>query len=519
MKSSIRSKLFLLVYGLILAFIAGLILLNNSYLENYYIENREQSLIEAFDEVRAIDINDSQHVSQLQSIEENYNLNIQLLKQTAEFEEDFVWVDFDDFPDVYTRVYGNRYNIPEGILGKIIYDFNMQLIGNEADYAVEVAEISDDQYRAYLMDIQSEFNINNEDTYMIGLIVAEEQSDGFDLYYVLTITFQSIRDSIKIFNSFTILVGFLFMVIAFVTMYFISYSFTNPILQIGKIAQDISHLDFSNRLTINSDDEFGDLAKSINRMSSQLESNIKELQKTNDRLVQEILQKTDIDKMRREFIASASHELKTPLSLIMGYAEALKLKEIDADTKEEYLNIILDETNKMNQLVMELLKLSQLESGHKDVEFETFNIRRLLDETSNLFHLVFEDNKINVKVSSVDVKIHSDYGKLQTVLTNFINNAINHVDISKNIEITASLEPNKDIRVSVFNTGNHIPESEINHIWDSFYKIDKARTRSYGGQGLGLSICRTILDLLGYDYGVINQANGVEFYFKIYQEE
>lgn len=519
MKSSIRSKLFLLVYGLILAFIAGLILLNNSYLENYYIENREQSLIEAFDEISQIDLDESGSDSQLQSIEENYNLNIQLLKQTAEFEDDFVWVDFDNFPDVYTRIYGSRYNIPEGILGKIIYDFNMQLIGNQADYAVEVTEISDQQYRAYLMDIQSEFNINNEDTYMIGLIVAEEQDDGFDLYYVLTITFQSIRDSIKIFNSFTILVGFLFMVIAFVTMYFISYSFTNPILQISKIAQDISNLDFSNRLTISSDDEFGDLAKSINRMSAQLESNIKELQKTNDRLAQEILQKTDIDKMRREFIASASHELKTPLSLIMGYAEALKLKEIDTATRDEYLNIILDETSKMNQLVMELLKLSQLESGHKEIDFVTFNIRNLLEETANLFHLVFEENKIKAEVKSIDIELNSDYSKLQTVLTNFINNAINHVDEQKDIKISAMIKDNKDIRVSVFNTGHQIPDMEIDHIWDSFYKIDKARTRSYGGQGLGLSICRTILDLLGYEYGVINHPNGVEFYFEIYQEE
>ncbi len=173
----------------------------------------------------------------------------------------------------------------------------------------------------------------------------------------------------------------------------------------------------------------------------------------------------------------------------------------------------------MNQLVMELLKLSQLESGHKEIDFVTFNIRNLLEETANLFHLVFEENKIKAEVKSIDIELNSDYSKLQTVLTNFINNAINHVDEHKDIRISAVIKDNKDIRVSVFNTGHQIPDMEIDHIWDSFYKIDKARTRSYGGQGLGLSICRTILDLLGYEYGVINHPNGVEFYFEIYLEE
>ncbi|XMB73139.1 HAMP domain-containing sensor histidine kinase [Mycoplasmatota bacterium WC30] len=519
MKSSIRSKLFLLVYGIILAFIAGLILLNNSFLDNYYIKNRKLALIEAFSQLSEVSTEDPDLVFKLQEVESDYNLNVQILKQTEEFGYEFVWNNFDNVPDIFNRIYGNMYSIPQGILGKIIFDFNQQELGSESSYATEVTLTSDLEYRAYLMDIQSEFTEDDMESQMLGLCVAVEQDDGFDLYYVMTITFQSITDSIKIFNSFTILVGFVFMIFSFFIMYFISYSFTNPILQINKIAEEIAGLDFSNKVTITSDDEFGDLGESINQMSTQLEANINNLQKTNNRLAKEILHKTDIDKMRREFIASASHELKTPLSLIMGYTEALKLSDLDQKSKDEYIAIILDETNKMNKLVMELLRLSQLESGNIETEFTDFNVKDLLKESATLFNLVFKERNLNIEFDMIDHVVNSDFKQLQSVLTNFINNAINHVDDKKSIKLSIKLIENNNVRVSVYNSGPNISESEVKHIWESFYKVDKARTRTYGGQGLGLSICRTVLDLLGYDYGVNNLVDGIEFYFDIYYTE
>jgi len=518
MKSSIRSKLFLLVYGIILAFIVGLILLNNSFLENYYIKSRESSLVEAFIEVKKVDLDSQTTIEELLEIENYYNINIQILAQTEEFDEDFVWGGLDETPDIFNRIYGYRVNIPDGILTRIIYDFNQQEIDFESSYAQAVLELSDDSYSAYLMDIYSEFDVDSEDTNMIGLCVELEVEDSENIFYILTITFQSIQDSIKIFNSFTILVGFIFMVLAFIMMYFVSYSFTNPIIQINKIAEEIAGLNFKNRVSVKSDDEFKELGDSINRMSSQLEENIDELQKTNAKLAQEILHKTDVDKMRREFIANASHELKTPLSLIMGYTEALKLSGLDQEIKDEYIHIILDETNKMNALVMELLKLSQLESKDREFDFYHFNVRNLLEETRRLFSLVFEEKQVECEIDSIDKIVNSDYTQLQTVLTNFINNAINHIDDKLEIKLSAKMVENDSVRISVFNSGVNIPEEDILHIWDSFYKVDKARTRAYGGQGLGLSICKTTLELLGYDYGVINHETGIEFYFDIYKK-
>jgi len=305
------------------------------------------------------------------------------------------------------------------------------------------------------------------------------------------------------------------MIIAGMMMYFLSYRFTNPILEINRVADEISKLDFSHNVTITSDDEIGDLGYSINKMSSQLEIAIKELQLSNDKLAKEILYKNKIDQMRKEFVANASHELKTPLSLIMGYGEALKLSGLDEETKKEYLDIIIDEANKMNNLVHELLNMSQIESGKKEFKYREFPVRNLIEETSKLFALVFKDKGIQLKLEIEDAVINSDYDQMQSVLSNFISNAVNHIDFEKIITIRSKVVDEKCLLISVHNTGSEIPEMEMKNIWESFYKVDKAHTRAYGGQGLGLSIVKTILETMGYDYGVRNLNNGVEFFVKI----
>ena len=514
MKSTIRSKLFLLTYGIILGFIVALIILNNTFLRSYYINNRENSLVDAFQEIKEIDILDSNLPNEMLEIESRYNLSIQILVQNVEIPENIQVDDFFEYPNLYDRLYGSEFNIPSEILSRIIIDYNLSNADNEDLNFGKPINI-DDNYDAYFMDFNSEVANFHENYQMLGLFVATESQTGPYLFYIATITFNSIQDSIRIFNSFTILVGFIFMIIAGLTMYFLSYRFTNPILEINRVADEISKLDFSHRIEVTTDDEIGDLGYSINKMSSQLEIAIKELQLSNDKLAKEILYKNKIDQMRKEFVANASHELKTPLSLIMGYSEALKLSNLDDETKKEYIEIILDETNKMNNLVHELLNMSQIESGKKEFMFTEFSIKSLIEDTSKLFALVFKEKNISLDLVIEDITVNSDYEQLQSVLSNFISNAINHIDGERIISITTNLDGQGGVLVAVKNTGVAIPESELGNIWESFYKIDKARTRAYGGQGLGLSIVRTILETLGYDFGVKNVNNGVEFFFKI----
>ena len=169
----------------------------------------------------------------------------------------------------------------------------------------------------------------------------------------------------------------------------------------------------------------------------------------------------------------------------------------------------------MNNLVQELLNISQIESGKKEFNYRDFSIKDLIEDTVKLFTLVFKEKNIKVDLSLIDETINSDYDQMQSVMSNFISNAINHIDGEKIISIIVKKESEDIIFVTIKNTGNNIPEEDINNIWDSFYKVDKARTRAYGGQGLGLSIVKTILETLNYEFGVNNVSDGVEFYFKI----
>lgn len=517
MRTSIKSRLFLIIYGIILLFIAGLIVLNNTYLETFYTEYRERTLLVAFDDIKSLDINSSNLSSSILEVENDYNIGINIVKQTILSIDPFN-SDFPHLPQPYERIYGNQFIMKDSVIATIMRNFNNQIAG-ESSSSVDavILDSTENEYLAYLARIvpKDDFGVENDDYQLLALCVAQEQSDGLYLYYILTVSFQSIHESIAIFNTFTIMVGFIFMVISGMVVYLFSYRFTNPILQMNEVTQDLSNLNFDKKVELTSNDELGDLGLSINKMSSQLESSIKELQEANIKLAQDIQLKTNIDNMRREFIANASHELKTPISLILGYSEALKLSGLTDDMKDEYLNIIMDESNKMNKLVMGLLKISQLESGFQQFNLLEFSIKDLVDETIKLFSIKLNEKNI-VPISEIeDINVFSDYDSIQTVLTNYLSNALNHINEYRILKISTSLVDSEHIRLSVFNSGKPIPEESLERIWESFYKVDKARTRSYGGQGLGLSIVKTILNNLGNKFGVINHNDGVEFYFDL----
>lgn len=507
MNSSLRSKLFLITYGTILAFIAGLIIFNNTILRNYYTFRRNSHLIEAYEETKGVGIPSLE--TELAKIENEYNLSIQALLQDDPYDINLDQTTLFEDDDFYVRLYGNPYAINRENIIDIIYDYHNNQMEN-----LDISRVVRTQpagTKGYLFEVE---NTSGEDeTHLIGFFVALPQGDGY-LYYFNTITATSIDDNIWIFNSFTVIIGMFFMVLSAIVMYFISYRLTNPILEINRVANEISNLNFSDKAIVNTEDEIGQLAISVNKMSRELENTIEELKVSNQRLAEEILYKNQVEKMRKEFIVSASHELKTPLSLIMGYTEALKLEDLSKEDYDNYVDIITDETHKMNKLVREMLNISQIESGIISIQKEDFSIKELVESTLKLVSIKLNENDIKYEMDVEDVVIHSDYDQLQTVLINFINNAMNHIKEPKQLKIYSEKDKDK-VRLLVFNTGQPILEEDISQLWDSFYKVDKARTRRYGGHGLGLSICRTIFEALNYNYGVFNLETGVAFYFDI----
>ena len=221
-------------------------------------------------------------------------------------------------------------------------------------------------------------------------------------------------------------------------------------------------------------------------------------------------------KQQRQFLSDASHELKTPIALIQGYAEGLKEGvNDDPESREFYCEVIMDEAGKMNRMVKNLLALNQLEFGEDDVQFERFDITSLISGVLQSLDILIEQKEAQVIFRHKNpVYVWADEFKVEQVVRNYVNNALNHIDGEKVIEIKITQE-NDMAKITVFNTGTPIPEEDLPHIWEKFYKVDKARTREYGGNGIGLSIVKAIMDSFGKGYGAINHTNGVEFWFEL----
>jgi signal transduction histidine kinase len=341
-----------------------------------------------------------------------------------------------------------------------------------------------------------------------------------DLIILVWIPMASISESALVSNRFTAIVAIITILIAGLWFIYISDKFTQPIKEINKTAKRMAELDFSQKLDIKSEDEIGQLSKSINHLSYRLDTAIGELNRENKQLEKDVDKGKKIDAMRREFVSNVSHELKTPIFLIQGYAEGLKTNIADDEEKKKfYYDVIMEEAEKMDIIVKDLLNLSQIESGDMDLSRCSFDIGKLIGETMKKLEPMFEEKNINIELD-IDVKeqANGDPVRIEQIILNYLNNAINHIDSNKQIKVIAKTQ-NEKIRVSVFNTGKNIPEELLDRIWISFYKVDKARTRSYGGTGLGLAIVKAIQQAHDNQYGVINSEDGVLFWFDLDLDE
>ncbi len=327
---------------------------------------------------------------------------------------------------------------------------------------------------------------------------------------------KSIEESSDIANTFLFYVGLIVMMIGTLAMFFITKQFTHPILKLSGIAKKMTDLDFNAKYDENAKDEIGELGRSINSLSDKLQTTISELKQANNELKTDIQQKIEIDEMRKEFLSNVSHELKTPISLIQGYAEGLKeVIHDDEESRDYYCEVIMDEASKMNQMVKRLLSLNELEFGSNQVNFDYFDITALIRSVLNSTDILFKQKEVQLFFHQVDpIYVWADEYLIEQVVMNYVSNALNHVKGDKIIEIKL-IPGNENVRVAVINSGDPIPEEEIQKLWIKFYKVDKARTREYGGNGIGLSIVKAIMNSHNRECGVINYPFGVEFWFEL----
>lgn len=335
-------------------------------------------------------------------------------------------------------------------------------------------------------------------------------------YYIVRCPLSSMDTAANISFRFYINIGILVVLISCLLIYMMSRKIVRPVEELAELSHRMADLDFEARYTSGGEDEIGMLGKNFNNMSEKLEEAIRELREANAKLQKELDEKVQIDEMRKVFLSDVSHELKTPIALIQGYAEGLNdLVFDDPESMQYYCEVIIDESNKMNQLVKKLLNLNQLEFGHDQLSLDRFDLCELIRGVISNTDILIQKNQANLVFrEDGPIPVEADEFKIEEVVTNYLTNALNHLDGDRRIEISCHIEGNQVI-TRVFNTGTPIPEEELEKVWIKFYKVDKARTRAYGGSGIGLSIVKAIMDAHKQTCYVKNEEGGVAFYFTL----
>jgi len=488
MKRSIRVRYTVLFVGLMSLMVLIICLANTLYLEKYYISEKTKTMIQSYESVNEIlnegDPEDEDTYLMLWRMFENSNIS--------------ALVGMPSQGKVYQFGYEDR-----------MQQQMMQLVLGQTDEKARLIEETD-RYVIYQL-----FDLKLQTSYILCFGFLDEGAACF-----LRSSLPSIRDSALISTQFTWKIGMTVILIGMILVYFLTGHISRPIVRLAHIADRMSHLDFSARYDERREDEINLLGTSMNQMSHELERTIRNLRQANIQLQKDIEEKVRVDEMRKEFISNVSHELKTPIALIQGYAEGL-LEGIsdDPESMRYYSTVIVDEADKMNQLVRKLLTLNQIESGINTMERTDFDLPDMISGVLNSFDILIRQNGITVDFD-VDrqVMVRADEFMMEEVVRNYISNAVHHAEGDKRLEITVE-EKERSVKVSVFNTGLPIPEEDLDNVWQKFYKVDKARTREYGGSGIGLSIVKAVMDSHGGTCGVYNTDEGVCFWFELNRME
>ena len=486
MKRSLKRQMIVVFIGLILVVLLAMFGINSQFLERYYIANKQNDLAEMYATVsQAINdgcISDAATQEQLSRMCEQANMSAVITDGVGQVV--FMTAREDD--------------------GRLTTKMMGYLLGKNQDKS-DILKTTDNY------EIQKSTDPKNKTDYI------EMWGSIADSYlFIIRSPLESIKESASLANQFLVYVGVAAVFFSILAVMFFSKKITEPIMELVDLSKRMANLDFDARYTSGGVNEIGILGANFNTMSITLERTISELKSANNKLQKDIEQKEKIENMRTEFLGNVSHELKTPIALIQGYAEGLKEGvNDDPEGREFYCDVIMDEAGKMNQMVKNLLTLNQLEFGEDDVQFERFDIVDMIRGVLQSCEILIQQADATATfVETEPTYVWADEFKTEQVLRNYLTNAIHHVDNERKIEIRL-IRQGDTVRITVFNSGFPIPQDDIAKLWDKFYKVDKAHTREYGGNGIGLSIVKAIMESFHQQYGVKNYDNGVEFWFEL----
>ena len=505
MKHSIQLRIAMIFVGLMAFVLISTWCVNNWFLEGFYTREKVYILENAYAQIdQVVEKANKEGKSIIHYYQDSYDPNY---KNESPVQRMF-------------RVMGEKYNLM------------MVLIDSTTDEAL-MSTTGDQQFLKNRVDAYI-FGKNppkadvlkKHDNYIVQKTY-DSRSDSYYLdswgyfsdnktIFLISIPLASVRESVMLANRFLAYVGFFALLIGSLFIYVTTRRITSPILQLANLSEKMSALDFDAKYTGTEEDEVGILGNSMNQLSDTLKDTIGQLRAANEKLQKDIDEKVKIDEMRKDFIANVSHELKTPIALIQGYAEGLTegMAE-DPDSRDYYCEVIMDEAGKMNTMVRQLLNLTELEFGSDRLNRERFDLTDLIRGVIGSAGILIQQKNATVKLNDCgSIYVSADEFKIEEVITNYLNNALNHLSGDRKIVITAE-DNGREALVTVFNTGQKIPEEDLAKLWSKFFKVDKAHTREYGGSGIGLSIVKAIMDSHGKECGVRNVEGGVEFWFTL----
>lgn len=486
-KASITKKLFIVTTIIFTIFISTTLIIQSLFFEKFYITKKRNDLVsnvEKFKKEYNKAVDDRKVVELIDEYEQSNNLKIIIL---------------DNSDKLKSITKNNRTDI---FKMRQLTDFIEEWTANN-----NLAQFRQNNKTISMMTEKRE----NQSR---GLICISPNNGEKEIIFALS-SLQPVNEAVGVIKQLYLYfcMGAVFFTAILAFIY--SNMITKPLLEISRVATKMAKLDFSEKCIVTTQDEIGNVASSLNFLLDNLSEALNSLKEANTKLEEDIEKERELEKMRKEFIASVSHELKTPISLIDGYAVGLKDEIFENRDKDYYLDIIIDETRKMGGIVSDLLDLSYIESGIFKLELEKFNLIELIKITIRKYETLITEKHINISINLLDqVRVYADWNRMEQVLTNFITNAVRNVNENGEIYLR-TVDKGQNISMEIENTGSNIPENEINKIWDKFYKVDKSRNRKLGGTGIGLSIVKNILVLHNYCFGVENTHLGVKFYFMV----
>lgn len=439
----IKNKIFLLTSSMITLIILCIFIFNKFFFENYYLKIKQDKLLSIVKTIKNPD-----YIADFENIQENYNIQIFLIKKS------------------------------------FLKDLNLKIKEAEFDNILN--------NKTTISKL-----INKSSKTKKQILIATNYNKNSIL--IVTSPFNSVKEPVRIITELYLKFLFILLIISSFLSIIISYLISKPIEKMSKTAKKVAIMDFSENFNSKSKDEVGELGKNLNIMEIKLKDNI-------DLLKKDIERQKETEILRKEFISNISHELKTPLAIIQNYSEGLieNIAKTKKD-KDEYLNIIIEETKIMNDFISSLLFLSRSERNYLNFSKDTFKLEEILNILLPKIKHIYPKIRISLKLK--DNLFHGDKEKIYIIVKNLLENACKYSENNNFVKIF--------IENNYFEIKNPscIPEKDLENLWIPFYRMDKSRDRK-NGTGLGLAIVKELLEKQNFEFGVLKKEKNIIFWFK-----